>query len=103
MVNDAVGGRPVVVAADGERLVAYVRVVDGQSVEFDQGAPRRLRGANTQWNVSTGRAVAGEHRGERLRRVTDARQLFWFAWREFHPKTTVYEPGSGGPLDWLCH
>ncbi len=101
VINDTVGGRPIVVAATAEdRLVAYDRRVDGELLQFSAGEPGEILGGNTRWRMENGRAVAGAHEGSTLEPVADALQLYWFAWREFEPETRLYS--SGGTLDWLC-
>lgn len=101
VVNDTVGGRPIVVTATADdRLVAYDRRVDGELLRFTAGGPGEMVGGGTQWEVESGRAVAGTHEGGRLEPVDDALQLYWFAWREFEPGTRIYS--DRWTLDWLC-
>jgi hypothetical protein len=101
VINDTVGGRPIVVTATAtDRLVAYDRRVDGEVLRFSAGDPGEIVGGNTQWRVASGRAVAGTHEGSTLDLVDDALQLYWFAWREFEPETRVYS--GRWTLDWLC-
>ena len=72
VVNDVVGGRPVVVAlAPGDTLVAYERTVDGEGLRFEV-------------------AVDGPHAGATLARANDVPPLFWFSWLDFHPDTALY-------------
>ncbi|WP_433623937.1 DUF3179 domain-containing protein [Halomicrococcus sp. NG-SE-24] len=92
VVNDAVGGLPVVVAVtpDGT-LVGYDRRVGGEPLRFERDGDATMRGGGSRWALSTGRAVDGPHRGTELASATDAPPLFWFAWRKFHPWTDLYD------------
>ncbi|WP_458186172.1 DUF3179 domain-containing (seleno)protein [Haladaptatus sp. NG-WS-4] len=92
VVNDEVGGKPVVVAsAPGETLVAYDRRVDGTTFRFEADGRTHLRGGGSRWRRTTGKAVDGTREGTKLDRATDVPPLFWFAWLDAHPKTSVYE------------
>ncbi|ELZ81428.1 DUF3179 domain-containing protein [Haloferax larsenii] len=90
VVNDEVGGLPVVVASskDGS-LVAYVRRVDGEVVEFERDG-RDLEAAGSRWDLLTGRALDGPHEGTTLTRANDRSPMFWFAWADFNPETEIY-------------
>lgn len=106
VVNDRVGGLPVVVAVAGEgsdesadgtdpgrttgTFAAYVRRVDGRIREFQRADPDHLRAAGSRWSIATGRAVDGPHEGTRLRPASDRSPMYWFAWLDFRPETTVY-------------
>jgi hypothetical protein len=90
VVNDTVGGLPVVVAATSEgSLVAYERRVDGQTLTFDRDGDA-LVGGGSRWSLVTGTALGGPHEGTQLVRANDRSQLFWFAWADFHPGTEIY-------------
>ncbi len=82
MVNDEVGGTPVVLvlAADQTNFFAYER--PNPATRF------ALRGDSL---VAAGRAyaVSGRGAGGRLTRLP-ASQEFWHSWRTFHPRTTTY-------------
>lgn len=91
VVNDAVGGLPVVVAVDpGGSLVAYVRRVDGETLTFERASGQYLAAGGSRWDVVTGRAVDGPFEGTTLRRANDVSPEFWFAWAQFNPDTTIY-------------
>jgi hypothetical protein len=91
VVNDTVGGLPVVVATDpGDSLVAYERTVEGETLGFERVDARHLRAGGSRWRVVSGRAVDGPFEGSRLTRANDVSPEFWFAWAQFHPQTTVY-------------
>lgn len=59
-------------------------------------APRRwIDGASgSEWDFQ-GRAVAGPWRGRQLRPLP-ATQDYWFDWRRYHPRTTLYTGGVAG-------
>jgi hypothetical protein len=90
-INDTVGGRPVVVAAAGDTLVAYDRRVAGETLTFERGTEGLLRAGGSRWRPLDGVAVDGPHEGRKLTAVAGAVQVFWAAWLKFHPETTVYE------------
>lgn len=91
VVNDSVGGVPVVVAvAPGNSLVAYERRVGGRTLTFAGEDDRHLRAGGSRWRRATGGAVDGAFVGETLTRATDVPQLFWETWKDFNPETTVY-------------
>jgi hypothetical protein len=102
VVNDEVGGEPIVVAAvpdttDGPTgvLGAYRRRLDDQDADgevltFAPAPGPFVRAGGSRWRISTGRAVDGPHAGRRLRPASHATQLFWVAWVEFYPETQVY-------------
>ncbi len=115
VVNDTVGSRPVVVsiAADETTLVAYDRRV-GLAIEtphesetsspavdqstvlaFERSSATHLRAGGSRWLIATGRAVDGPYEGTKLARATNRAQLFWFAWLDFHPETSVYGQAAG--------
>nr|WP_277813251.1 DUF3179 domain-containing protein [Haloferax sp. ATB1] len=94
VVNDIVGDLPVVVAASAEgSLVAYVRRVDGETVEFDRDGSA-LVAAGSRWNLLTGRALDGPHESAVLTRANDRSPMFWFAWADFNPETEIYGGGN---------
>jgi hypothetical protein len=92
LVTDDVGGLPVVVAATtGGTLVAYDRRVDGSTLSFDrESGTDALAAGGSRWDLLTGRATDGPHAGTTLTRANDRSPMFWFAWAEFFPDTTIY-------------
>jgi Protein of unknown function (DUF3179) len=106
-VADDLGGLGVVilVAEDGRSLRAFESTIDGRRVPFfvkvgpsagpsgppgSPPAPRRwLDGTSgSEWDFQ-GRAVAGPWRGRQLVPLP-AMKDYWFDWRIYHPRTTVY-------------
>lgn len=93
VVNDEVGGLPVVVTvAPSETLVGYDRRVNGDILQFEDAGTRHLRAEGSRWRTATGTAVDGPYQGTTLRPATDTSPLFFFAWKGFHPETEVFEP-----------
>jgi hypothetical protein len=94
VVNDTVGGLPVVVAVTGEESMAgYARRVGGEAVKFEPAEGARASAAGSRWDLSGGVALDGPHEGTTLRPATAVPQLFFFAWLEFNPDTEVYGEG----------
>ncbi|MCT9096369.1 DUF3179 domain-containing protein [Haloarchaeobius sp. HME9146] len=91
LVQDTVGGLPVVVAAteDGT-LVAYDRRVGGETLRFRPGPTGDLQAGGSNWRVASGRAVDGPYEGQTLEPSTPYPPMFWFAWASFAPETGVY-------------
>ena len=97
VLNDRVGGTPVVVAVTpGGSLVAYERTGAGGVLAFRSGdGEGTMRAGGSRWRVATGKAVDGPHEGATLVRANDRPAMFWFSWVDFHPGTAVY--GTRGP------
>lgn len=92
VVNDEVGGIPVVIAVTGERdgsLVGYERRVDGETLTFEKDGATLVAGG-ARWNPLTGRATDGSYEGATLTVANERSPMFFFAWLEFYPETTVY-------------
>ncbi|ELZ98812.1 hypothetical protein C440_00610 [Haloferax mucosum ATCC BAA-1512] len=90
VVNDTVGGLPVVVTASSDgTLVAYVRRIHGTAVAFERDG-NALLAAGSRWDLLTGRALDGPHDGTTLTRANDRSPMFWFAWADFNPGTEIY-------------
>lgn len=94
VVNDQVGGLPIMVAvaADDRTLVAYDRRVQGTRLTFERATATRLRAGGSQWSIVSGTARDGPFEGAKLRPATKATQMFWFSWLDLHPKTGLYQP-----------
>lgn len=95
VVNDEVGGLPVVVALASETtLVAYERAVDGRVIEFGTAGPNEMAGGGSTWTISSGTAVGGPLEGTTLAPANDASPMFFFAWKDFNEDTEVYDADS---------
>jgi hypothetical protein len=91
VVNGSVGGLPVVVAAGpDDELVAYDRRIEGRTLRFSPADSGRLVAGGSEWDLTTGRAVAGPLAGSSLRPATDRSPMFWFAWADLQPGTEVF-------------
>ena len=111
VINDEVGGEPVVVMSrsgvlsvlDRDRIVdsrripsaaAYSRRIEGRVLEFELREGRIIDAATgSAWNV-LGEAVEGPLAGTRLTPLSRG-DHFAFAWLAFHPDADIYR-GSGG-------
>lgn len=89
VVNDTVGGLPVVVAAVDTTLVAYERRVGARVLTFERDGDR-LVGGGSRWDPLSGRALDGPDEGERLTIANDRSPMFWFAWVDFFPDSEIY-------------
>lgn len=83
-----IGGRNIGAAG------AFLPVVDGRALEFEQDANGRIvdLATGSVWNV-LGRAIEGELAGAELTPVSSANH-FWFAWVVFKPETRVIRGGG---------
>ena len=108
VVNDAIGGTPVVVffslgttsALDGSEIAAsrdvgatgvYDRRLGDQTLTFRPDSNAFIdEETGSTWNV-LGRAVDGPLTGETLTPIVHGNH-FWFAWAAFKPTTRVWTP-----------
>jgi hypothetical protein len=110
VVNDAVGGEPIVVlwsagtasglgaptVAGGEEVgtaVVFSRALaDGTVLEFEPAGDGLMTDTETgsRWGLD-GAAVDGPLAGTQLAPIAND-QPFWFAWAIFRPETTVWQP-----------
>jgi Protein of unknown function (DUF3179) len=112
VVNDTVGGKPVVVlwapgtasaldegavaaGRDVGSAVTFSRTLDGTTLTLrSEGGRMADEQTSTEWNA-LGRALEGELTGEQLARVVSI-DHFWFSWAAFRPDTRIYEPKVRG-------
>ncbi|MFQ5346506.1 MAG: DUF3179 domain-containing (seleno)protein [Rhodothalassiaceae bacterium] len=95
VINDSVGGEPLVVLYDAQRDVGdiFSRRVEGRVLTFSpasgaDGAIARDDETGSTWRV-TGKAVAGPLAGQRLQELPHYNKLFWFSWPLFKPDTSL--------------
>ena len=92
VINDEVGGVPLLVAFGSESRSAAVfsRTINGRTLTFET-RHGNLTDAETGsvWSILTGRALRGELAGIRLSAIPSV-TLFWFAWADFYPDTSVH-------------
>lgn len=98
-VLDVVGGTPIVIVVgdDGKSVRAYERTIDDRKLEFfvkPDASPLRLVDAETgsEWDFM-GRAVDGTLTGRELKKIAVLND-YWFDWKSYHPKTSVYMLGD---------
>jgi hypothetical protein len=97
VVNDEIGGTPVVVTWCPlcVTALAFERRLEGRELTFGVSGylySRNLmlfdRATGSLWSQLLGGAVTGEHRGTKLRGVPIVHET-WAAWRSKHPNTRV--------------
>ena len=89
VVNDTVGGLPVVVAMAGTTMVAYVRRIGGRTLAFER-EDDVLVGGRSRWDIVSGRALDGPFEGRTLEPANVRSPMFWFAWADFYPGSEIY-------------
>ena len=98
VINDTLGETGVVAVYDERSTLATVfdRTVAGRTLTLRQAEePLHMTDEETGsvWNKLDGKAVSGPLKGEQLTMIPSF-QLFWFAWSDFYPDTTVYRSSS---------
>ncbi len=99
VVQDRVGETPVVLVAgpDGRSIRAFISRVQGKETQFfREASSREISGewsltdaaTSSRWNFR-GCATSGPAQGTCLEPVGVLKD-YWFDWRNFHPRTTVY-------------
>lgn len=96
VVNDMVGGEPIVVLYDKAHDVGqvFLRRVGSRVLTFEQvkgtGGSLSVRDkeTGTNWNVS-GHALKGVLKATKLTPAPHWNQLFWFSWAAFKPNTRI--------------
>lgn len=106
VVNDTVGGVPVVVlwapgtasaldassVAGGDDVgaaTAYARELNGRTLTFVLDGDRIIdEETGTEWDV-LGRGASGSLAGQQLEPVVNI-NFFWFSWAAFKPETRIY-------------
>ena len=94
VVNDTLGGQPVLVVYDAEAQtgLAYSSIVDGRALEFlnagDGGFAIADRQTGSRWNAQ-GEAVSGPLEGNVLEFVPSFISE-WYGWSGYHPETDLF-------------
>ena len=98
-IIDELGGVPIVlvVADDGKSVRAFERTLDARKLELfkkKDSSQVTLVDAETgsEWNFA-GKAISGSFSGQQLKQVPVLLD-YWFDWKNYHPKTSVYELGN---------
>jgi hypothetical protein len=82
VVNDVLGGRPVVLALASDRASFFA---------FERPASATRFALRSDSLVAAGEAYAMSGRGDAgTLKPVSASQEFWHSWRTFHPGTTTY-------------
>ena len=94
VVNDQVGGEPLLVVFDAETAsgVIFSRKLDDQILTFtryDDELQLIDEQTGSIWNGIDGEAIDGPLAGRSLDRIKSTRS-FWFGWKDFYPDTRVY-------------
>jgi Protein of unknown function (DUF3179) len=96
LINDQVGSLPVLIVytASTDTVRAFSRRVGQRTLEFKTVGPATITDVQTgsQWNPD-GECLSGKLKGESLTSLI-VEPSYWFAWAEFHPKTSVFLPSS---------
>ena len=94
MINDKVNGVPLLIFHDKKSFATAVfkRIVDNKAIIFTAiNGHFTQDNSGTEWNLITGKATKGKHKGKRLHRLS-AVNIYWFAWARYYPETTIYKP-----------
>jgi Protein of unknown function (DUF3179) len=98
-ILDQLGGIPIIVVLgeDKKSVRAFETKVDGRKLEFfikPDSAVWRLVDAETtsEWDF-TGKAVTGQLSGRQLKKIFVLND-YWFDWKAYNPKTSVYDLGG---------
>ena len=108
IVNDTVGGKPLMVSFCPlcNTAIAFKRTFNGTVLDF--GTTGRLRYSNlimydrqteTWWQQATGDAIAGEHTGAQLE-FYPAAMIAWADFKAQHPSGTVLSRDTGFSHDY---
>jgi hypothetical protein len=97
VINDQVNGKHLALYSLYPFMVrAYDPLVDGRVLEFSYNTKDQNfvdKQTSSSWNFE-GKAVSGQMKGKQLIRLPFD-QGFWFEWVAFHPKTELYQDGTG--------
>src|SRR5262249_13694847 len=95
VVNEELGGQPILVVHQpkSDTTTAFVARANGTRLTFeaaDAGATALVdRETRSRWSAY-GACTAGPVKGTQLEMLIMEPE-YWFAWSEFHPKTTIFE------------
>jgi hypothetical protein len=96
VVNEEIGGQPVLVVHQprSDTTTAFVARANGRRLTFDEadaGATELIdRETRSRWDAY-GRCKSGTLKDTQLDTLIMEPE-YWFAWSEFHPQTTIFEP-----------
>jgi hypothetical protein len=96
VVNEELGGQPIVVVHQpkSDTTTAFVARANGMRLTFAETnttAARLIdRETQSRWDAY-GSCTSGKLKGKQLEALIMEPE-YWFAWSEFHPTTTIFEP-----------
>jgi uncharacterized protein DUF3179 len=96
VINDTLGGEPVLVVHQpgSDTTTAFLARLNGKALKFtaaNQDATELTDDeTHSRWDAY-GRCMSGRLAGTQLQSLI-LEPEYWFAWSEFHPDTTIYEP-----------
>lgn len=95
VVNEELGGQPILVVHQpkSDTTTAFVARANGSRLTFEEanaGATELTdRETRSRWDAY-GTCTSGTLKGTQLEMLIMEPE-YWFAWSEFHPKTTIFE------------
>lgn len=94
VVNDTLGGEPVLIVFNAETGAGAVfkrATGKGQTLTMSQQTAATLADAETgsTWDSFTGVAVAGPLAGTQLTPIKNT-SAFWFGWKDWYPHTRIF-------------
>jgi hypothetical protein len=99
VVNEELGGQPILVVHQpkSDTTTAFVAIADGTRLTFAEANARATelvdRQTQSKWDAY-GSCISGKLKGKQLEPLIMEPE-YWFAWSEFHPTTTIFEPAAG--------
>jgi len=96
VVNGELGGQPILVVHQpkSDTTTAFVARANGMRLTFEAanaGATELIdRETRSRWDAY-GTCTSGKLKGIQLEMLIMEPE-YWFAWSEFHPKTTIFDP-----------
>ena len=96
VINEELGGQPILVVHQpkSETTTAFTARANGRPLTFDAanaGATELIdRETRSRWDAY-GNCTSGALKGAQLDMLIMEPE-YWFAWSEFHPATTIFEP-----------
>jgi len=96
VINETLGTEPILVVHQpgSDTTTAFSARLSGKTLKFTRANPEatELTDAEThsRWDPY-GRCMSGRLAGTQLQSLI-LEPEYWFAWSEFHPDTTIYEP-----------
>lgn len=90
VINDDIGGIPILVWSADNNFHAYVRQAGDQVLTFRSNGGRIVDDeTGSTWDISRGLAIDGPLKGEGLQAVPGSTSYDW-AWLDFYPDTAFY-------------